>query len=125
VPLPIGLAKARSQRWALGHGLAQSLGIAWLFVPASAPTLQLLARFWQCVNKTCRYSQYYAAHLSCQQAILACIAPAPNRPKEEVASCLPVTVQSCKEVPVIGEASNGCLLPVARQTKRKVSSKAA
>lgn len=107
------------------QGLAQSLGIEWLFVPAYSPNLNLIERFWKFVKKTCLYSQYYADHLAFQQAIIECIAQAPNRHKEELASLLTLKFQSFKEVPVIGEASNVCLFPVARQTKRKVSSKAA
>jgi len=125
VPRTIVRDTARSRRCALGQGLAQSLGIALLGLPAYSPTLHLLERFWKLVNKTCLSSQYDADHLSFQQAMIECMAQARHRHKEEWASVLTLQFQSCKEVLVIGEASNVCLFPVARQTKRKVSSKAA
>jgi len=125
VPLTIVLDNARYQRCALVQGLAQSLGIELLFLPAYSPNLNLIERFWKFVKKTCLYSKYYVDHLSFQQAIIECIAQAQNRHKEELASLLTLKFQSFKEVPVIGEASNVCLFPVARQTKIKVSSKAA
>jgi transposase len=125
VPLTIVLDNARSQRCALVQGLAKSLSIALLCLPAYSPNLTLIERFWKFVKKTCLYSKYYADHLSFQQAIIECIEQAPHRHKEELASLLTLKFQSFKEVPVIGEASNVCLFPVARQTKIKVSSKAA
>jgi transposase len=125
VPLTIVLDNARYQRGALVQGLAQSLSIELLFLPAYSPNLNLIERFWKFVNKTCLYSQYDADHLSFQQAIIECIEQAPHRHKEELASLLTLKGQSFKAVSVIGEASNVCVFPVARQTKIKVSSKAA
>jgi transposase len=125
VPLTIVLDNARYQRCALVQGLAKSLSIELLFLPAYSPNLNLIERFWKFVKKTCLYSKYYSDHLSFQQAIIECIEQAPHRHKDELASLLTLKFQSFKEVPVIGEASNVCLFPVARQTKIKVSSKAA
>lgn len=125
MPLTIVLDNARYQRCALVQGLAKSLSIELLFLPAYSPNLNLIERFWKFVKKTCLYSKYSSDHLSFQQAIIECIEQAPHRHKDELASLLTLKFQSFKEVPVIGEASNVCLFPVARQTKIKVSSKAA
>ncbi|MCA1604368.1 MAG: IS630 family transposase [Acidobacteria bacterium] len=125
VPLTIVLDNARYQRCALVQNLAESLGIELLFLPAYSPNLNLIERFWKFVKKKCLYSKYYADHISFQQAILECIEQAPNKYKVELESLLTLKFQTFKEVSVIGEESNVCLFPVAKQTQRKVSSKAA
>ena len=61
-----------------------------------------------------------------QQAIIACIAQAPDKHKEELASLLTLKFQSFKAVQVIGEESNMSAVPCrSKQAQRKVSSKAA
>ena len=82
------LDHARSQRCALVQSLAQRLGIALLFLPPYSPNLHLMERFWTFVKKPCLYSKHYADHLSFQQAIITCIAQAPDKHKEELASLL-------------------------------------
>ena len=125
VPLTIVLDNARYQRCALVQSLAQRLNIELLFLPAYSPNLNLIERFWKFVKKQCLYSKYYADHHAFQQAILECIAQAPDKHKEALASLLTLKFQSFKAVQVIGEASNVSLFPVARQKQIKVSSKAA
>jgi transposase len=125
VPLTIVLDNARYQRCALVQSLAQTLGIELLFLPAYSPNLNLIERFWKFVKKQCLYSKYYADHHAFQQAILECIAQAPEKHKEALASLLTLKFQSFKAVQVIGEESNISLFPVARQRQRKVSSQAA
>lgn len=125
VPITIVLDNARYQRCALVQSLAPQLGIELLFLPAYSPNLNLIERFWKFVKKTCLYSKYYADPLSFQQAIIACIAQAPDKHQEELASLLTLKFQSFKAVRVIGEESNVSLFPVAQQRQRKVSSKAA
>jgi transposase len=125
VLITIVLDNARYQRCALVQSLAQRLGIELLFLPAYSPNLNLIERFWKFVKKQCLYSKYYADHNSFQQAISACIEQAPDKHKEELASLLTLKFQSFKAVQVIGEESNVSVFPVARQTQRKVSSKAA
>src|SRR5262245_51850150 len=117
MPLTIVLDHARYQRCALVHGLAQRLGIAWRFVPAYAPTLHRMERFWPCVKKQCLYSQDYADHHAFQQAIIAGIEQAPDTHQEALASVLTLQVQSCKAVQVIGEEAHVSVFPVARQTQ--------
>ena len=73
VPITVVLDHARYQRCALVQSLAQSLGIAWLFLPAYSPNLHLIERFWKFVKKQCLYSKYYADHHAFQHAIIACI----------------------------------------------------
>jgi transposase len=125
VPITIVLDNARYQRCALVQSLAQTLGIELLFLPPYSPNLNLIERFWKFVKKQCLYSKYYADHLAFQHAIIACIAQAPDKHKEELASLLTLKFQSFKAVQVIGEESSVSLFPVARQRQRKVSSKAA
>jgi transposase len=125
VPLTIVLDNARYQRCALVQSLAQRLGIELLFLPAYSPNLNLIERFWKFVKKQCLYSKYYADHHAFQHAIRACIEQAPDKHKEELASLLTLKFQSFKAVHVIGEESNVSLFPVARQTRGKVSFKAA
>jgi transposase len=123
--ITIVLDNARYQRCALVQSLAQSLGIELLFLPAYSPNLHLIERFWKFVKKQCLYSKYYADHHAFQRAIIECIEQAPDKHKEELESLLTLKFQSFKAVRVIGEASNVSLFPVARQTRTKVSSKAA
>ena len=125
VLITIVLDNARYQRCALVQRLAQRLGIALLFLPAYSPNLHLIERFWKLVKKTCLYSKYYADHHTFEHAIIACIEQAPDKHKEELESLLTLKFQSFKAVRVIGEASNVSVFPIARQTQRKVSSKAA
>jgi transposase len=125
VLITVVLDNARYQRCALVQSLAPQLGIELLFLPAYSPNLNLIERFWKFVKKQCLYSKYYTDHHAFQHAIIACIAQAPDKHKEELASLLTLQFQSFKAVQVIGEASNVSLFPVARQTRRKVSSKAA
>jgi transposase len=125
VPITIVLDNARYQRCALVQSLAHRLGIELLFLPAYSTNLNLIERFWKFVKKTCLYSKYYADHHAFQHAIIDCMTQAPNKHKEELESLLSLKFQSFKAVRVIGEASNVSVFPVARQTQRKVSSKAA
>jgi transposase len=125
VLITVVLDNARYQRCALVQSLAQRLGIELLFLPAYSPNLNLIERFWKFVKKQCLYSKYYADHRAFQHAIIACIAQAPDKHQEELASLLTLKFQSFKAVRVLGEESNISLFPVARQRQRKVSSKAA
>ena len=125
VPLTSVLDKARYQRCARGHSLAQRLGIAVLCLPAYAPNLHLLERVWKFVKKPWLYAKYSADPHAFQHAIIACIAQAPDKHTEELASLLPLQCQSFKAVHVIGAESHVSLFPVARQTREKGSSKAA
>jgi transposase len=125
VPITIVLDNARYQRCALVQSLAPVLGIALLFLPAYSPNLNLIERFWKFVKKPCLYSKYYADHLAFQQAIIECIAQAPDKHQEALTSLLTLKFQSFKTVQVLGEESNVSLFPVARRTQRKVSSIAA
>jgi transposase len=125
VLITVVLDNARYQRCALVQSLAQRLGIELLFLPAYSPNLNLIERFWKFVKKQCLYSKYYPDHGCFQQAIIECIAQAPDKHKEELESLLTLKFQTFKAVRVIGEASNVCLFPVAKKAQKKVSSKAA
>jgi transposase len=125
VPVTVVLDNARYQRCKLVQDLAQTLDIELLFLPPYSPNLNLIERFWKFVKKKCLYSQYYADHHAFQQAILECIAQAPTQSRAALASLLTLKFQTFKAVPVIGEASNVHLFPVAKKAHRQVSSQAA
>jgi transposase len=125
VRITVVLDNARYQRCALVQNLAASLGIELLFLPAYSPNLNLIERLWKFVKKTCLYSKYYADHHAFQQAIIACIAQAPTKYREELESLLTLKFQTFRDVPVIGEESNVYLFPIVNTAQRKVSSKAA
>lgn len=125
MPMTIVLDNARYQRCTLVQSLARSLGIELLFLPTYSPNLNLIERFWKFVKKTCLYSKYYADHQAFQEAIITCIAQASTTHKEELESLLTLKFQSFTAVRVLGEESNVSVFPVARQTRKKVSSKAA
>ena len=103
VLLTVVLDNARSQRWALVQSLAQRLGIALLFLPAYSPNLHLIERFWTFVKKPCLSSKYSPDHGCFQQAIIACIAQAPDKHKEELESLLTLLSRSRQS-----SAPNGC-----------------
>ena len=90
-----------------------------------SPNLTLIERFWKFVKKRCLYAKYDPDHVCFQQAIIACIAQAPDKYQQELESLLTLKFQTFIAVRVIGEASNVCLFPVAKRAQKKVSSKAA
>lgn len=125
VPITIVLDNARYQRCGLVQNLAQSLNIELLFLPAYSPNLNLIERFWKFVKKTCLYSKYYPDKEAFVHAIRTCLADSQGPYKKELESLLTLKFQTFKEVAIIGEEPNLCLFPVAQQTSKKVSSKAA
>ena len=86
IPVPVILANARYQRWALVQTVAATLGIALLYLPTYSPNLHLIERFWKFVKKPCLDSKYYPDRASFHQAIMTCIAQAPSCHKEELES---------------------------------------
>ena len=125
IPLTIVLDNARYQRCHLVQNLARSLGIELLFLPPYSPNLNLIERFWKFVKKQCLYSKYYADYHAFEQAIRTCIAQAPTLHRTALVSLLTLKFQTFKAVPVLGEASNVHLFPVAKKAHRHVSSQAA
>jgi DDE superfamily endonuclease len=59
LPITIMLDNARYQRCALVQSVAETVGIDLLFLPAYAPTLNLIERFWRFVKEPCLDSKYY------------------------------------------------------------------
>ena len=114
-----------SQKCALVQELAQRLGIELLYLPAYSPNLNLIERFWKWVKKSCLYSKYYATSADFQKAIQECIAQAHSQHQAELESLLTLRFQTFREVPVIGEEGQVSPFPGARQSQKKVSSKAA
>jgi transposase len=125
IPITVVLDNARYQRCALVQSRALSLGIELLYLPAYSPNLNLIERFWKFVKKQCLYSKYYADSESFQKAISDCMEQAPTQHKAEIDRLLTLRFQTFKSVPVLGEKPQVCLFPVSKQTKKKVSSKAA
>jgi transposase len=110
MPLTIILDNARYQRCALVHPMAETAGIEWLEWPTHAPNLNLIDRLWKYVENQCVYSMDYPHRESFQQAVIACIEPAPITHREELKSRLTRRVQTFQAVLVIGEqrtVSNG------------------
>ena len=58
LPIMIVLDNERYQECALVQELARTLRIAWLYLRAYSPNLNLIERFWKCVKKQCRYGKY-------------------------------------------------------------------
>jgi transposase len=114
-----------SQKCARVQELAQSLGIELLYLPPYSPKLNLIERFWKWVKKRCLYSKYYATSADFQKAIQECIAQAHSQHQAELESLLTLRFQPFREVPVIGEGGQVGPFPGAKQSQRKVSSKAA
>jgi transposase len=125
VPLTIICDNARYQRCALVQDLARSLGIELLFLPAYSPNLNLIERFWKFVKKKCLYSKYYPDQQAFVQAIQTCIADSSGLYKQELESLLTLKFQTFKDVAIIGAETSIGLFPVAKQTQKKVSPKAA
>jgi transposase len=114
------LDNARYQRCALVQTLAETLGIELLYLPTYSPNLNLIERFWKFVKKQCLYSKYYPDSESFQQAIMACIEPAPILHKEALEKLLTLRFQTFQAVAVIGAHHT-----VSKRSKKKVLSKVA
>ena len=138
LPITIVLAKARYQKCALVQDLARSLGIAWLYLPAYSPNLNLIERFWKWVKKQCLYGKYYPTSADFQAAIQQCIAQAHRDHLAELESLLTRKFQTFTEVLVLGEEAkvdsfagkkqkpaHVYWFPRHKQAQQKVSSKAA
>jgi transposase len=137
-PITLVLDNARYQKCALVQELARSLGIAWLYLPAYSPNLNLIERFWKWVKKQCLYGKYSPTSADFQAAIQQCIAQAHRDHLAELESLLTLKFQTFTEVLVLGEeakvdSSAGktqkpapvSLFPKRKQAQQKVSSKAA
>jgi transposase len=125
MPITLVLDNARYQQCALVQELVQSLGIELLYLPPYSPNLNLIERFWKWVKKSCLYSKYYATSADFQKAIQECIAQAHSQHQAEWESLLTLRFQTFREVPLIGEGGKVSPFPGARQSQKKVSSKAA
>jgi hypothetical protein len=69
-------------------------------------------------------SKYYATSDDFQKAIQECIAQAHSKHQAELEGLLTLRFQTFREVPVIGEGGKVSPFPGARQSQKKVSSKA-
>lgn len=134
VPITVVLDNARYQRCRLVQALAQEIGIELLFLPTYSPNLNLIERLWKFVKKECLYSKYYSDCTSFQEAIINCIEQAPTQQNAKLESLLALNFQTFKGVPVIGQMASvaiqskkvtGKIVPIAKQSKKKVLSKAA
>lgn len=134
VPITVVLDNARYQRCKRVQALALELGIELLFLPTYSPNLNLIERLWKFVKKECLYSKYYPDSESFQKAIINCIEQAPTQKKEKLESLLALNFQTFKDVPVVGQMASvviqskkaaGKIVPIVKQPKKKVLSKAA
>jgi transposase len=114
------LDNARYQRCALVTTVAETLGIALLYLPSYSPNLNLIERFWKFVKKQCLYSKYYPDRASLHEAIMTCIAQAPICHKAELESWLTLRFQTFQAVSVIDAPDTS-----SNRSKQKVLSNAA
>jgi transposase len=96
-PITLVLDNARYQRCKLVQSLAAELNIELLFLPPYSPNLNLIERFWKFVKKQCLYSQFHADFAAFTAAIQDCIAAAPTRHKEPLATLLTLKFQTFEE----------------------------
>jgi transposase len=101
VPVTLVLDNARYQKCQLVRELAELLGIELLFLPSYSPNLNLIERFWKFVKSQCLYSKYYVDFSDFKQAILSCIANAPNKHKNKLDTLLTLKFQSFNKVKIV------------------------
>ena len=97
VPITLVLDHARYQRGALVQSVADTLGIALLYLPAYSPNLHFIERLWKCVKKQCLYSKYYTDFGSFTSAIEDCLAHTQTTHKQALSSLLTLNFQSFKK----------------------------
>ena len=98
LPITLVLDNARYQHCRFIIDLAAELGMELLFLPPYSPNLNLIERLWKFVKKECLYSKYYETFTEFQQAIIACVAEAHGKHKEQLASLLTLNFQTFKNV---------------------------
>jgi len=98
LPITLVLDNARYQHCRVIIDLAAELGMELLFLPPYSPNLNLIERLWKFVKKECLYSKYYETFTEFQQAIIACVAEAHGKHKEQLASLLTLNFQTFKNV---------------------------
>jgi transposase len=94
VPITLILDNARYQKCKLVWGLAESLNIELLYLPAYSPNLNLIERLWKFVKKKCLYSKYYPEFDGFKEAISGCLTQTDTTYKEELDSLLTLRFQT-------------------------------
>ena len=101
VPITVVLDNARYQKCKLVFGLAKSLDIELVYLPAYSPHLNLIERLWKFVRNQCLYAKYYAEFEDFKGAIESCIEQANTAHKEALASLLTLNFQSFRKVQIL------------------------
>lgn len=98
--ITIVLDNVRYQKCELVLHHAAALGIELLFLPAYAPHLNLIERFWRYVRKECLYSKYYPKFDGFKQALTECIQNAHMKHRDELETLLAWNFQSFEKVKI-------------------------
>jgi transposase len=94
MPVTLVLDNVRHQKCKLVRQLADELGLELLFLPSYSPNLNLIERFWKFIKKKVLNSKYYDNFAAFRAAIDGCIADAPTKHQEELASLLTLQFQT-------------------------------
>jgi transposase len=88
VPETLVLDNAHYQKCRLVHQLAEELEVELLFLPSYSPNLNVIERPWKFIKKKVLNSKYYDNFTAFRAAMEGCIADAPTKHQEELASLL-------------------------------------
>ena len=97
-PITLVWDNARYQRCALVQSVADTLGIALLYLPAYAPNVNFIERLWKFVKKQCLYSKYYTDFSAFTSAIEDCLAQTQTTHKHALSSLLNSTFSLSKKL---------------------------
>jgi transposase len=101
LPITLVLDNARYQKCAVVHALAESLGIAMLYLPSYSPNLNLIERLWRFVHKQSLDSTYYEAFEQFTAAIDHCLEGLPTVHKGEMETLMTHKFQTFENVPLL------------------------
>jgi transposase len=100
VPVTLVLDNARYQRCALVQGLAQTLGIELLFLPAYSPNLNLIERLWRFVKKECLGCRPQPTYEAFTGAIDTCLSSLTTKHKQQMKTLLTLQFQTFDDEPI-------------------------
>jgi transposase len=101
IPITMVLDNARYQKCALVTGLAEQLGIEWLYLPSYSPNLNLIERVWKFVKSECLRSTYYDNYEKFHTAIQQCLDDLPTKHKKAMNSLLSHEFQTFENVSLL------------------------
>lgn len=101
IPITLVLDNARYQKCKLVQGLAESLNIELLYLPAYSPNLNLIERLWKFVKKKCLYSKYYSEFASFKTAISKVLKETHTTHKGELDSLITLQFQTFRKSQIV------------------------